>query len=315
VKSRQTLSKRRWTGIFVLSMIIVITCGCRAKKETAPEEGKKPTEREQQVAKGPFSTLAITDIGISGNNVSISGNTDLPDGATLNVGFNVWGRSGSDLYIGVDKKITVFNGKFEATLAVPQRDEFKKGPYELSVLFTPRGQSDRIIKLVGKDGEHLGGELVQEVGTFKVMELVEKRELQMSVTPPSYTFQQPSEFPKNSAERALAEYILAWKNQDWDRMASCTQKTWSSKEKDPAGVLEAWYSFKTLKGFEVTNLKKVSDVTSDITFIVEYEAITNQISKKQITARVIKETAPYTPSEKGQWGVNPTSALREEDAH
>lgn len=312
---KKLIWKRRWIWIIVVFTIIIIASGCGEKKEKKPEEVRKSTEQEQQVAEGPFSTLAITDISISGDNVLISGNTDLPDGATIFVGFDVWGRSGSDIYIGVDTKTTVSKGKFETTLAVPQRDEFKEGPYEVSVLFTPRGQYSRIINLVGKDGENLAGELVDERGTFKIMKLVEKKDLQMSITPPSYTFQQPSEFPRSSAERTLAEYVLAWKNQEWGRMASFTQKTWFSNETEPTGLLEAWYSFKTLKGFEVTNVKKVSDVTSDITFMVHYEAITNQISKKQITARVIKETAPYTPSEKGQWEVNPTSALREDDAN
>jgi hypothetical protein len=145
------------------------------------------------------------------------------------------------------------------------------------------------------------------------MKLVEKKDLQLTITPPSYTFQQSSEFPQGSAERTLAEYMLAWKNQEWDKMASFAQKTWLSNKTDSAGLLEAWYDFKTLKGFEISNVKKVSNVTTDITCIVQYEAVTNQISKKQITARVIKETAAYTPNEQGQWGVNPTSAIREID--
>ena len=96
-------------------------------------------------------------------------------------------------------------------------------------------------------------------------------------------------------------------------MVSFAQKTWLSKEKDPAGLLEAWYDFKTLKGFRITDAKKVSNVTTDVTCIVQYEAMTNQISKKQIIARVIKETAAYTPNEQGQWGVNPISTIREID--
>ena len=98
-------------------------------------------------------------------------------------------------------------------------------------------------------------------------------------------------------------------------MVSLSQKTWVSNEPNPASTLKAWYDFKTLKGFEIKNTKTISDTTKDITFIVYYEAVTNQIDKKQITARVIKETAPYTPSVQGQWGVNPTSTLREEDVN
>ena len=281
---------------------------------TATEpEVKQPAEQEQQLTAGLFSNLTITDVSVSDGEVMISGTTDLPNGASLMVGFDVWGRSGSDLYIGVGKKITISNGKFKTVLAIPQREEFKKGPYEVSVLFTPRGQSNRIIQLVGKDGEKLRGDLVDDTWTFKTMKLVEKKDFQLTVAPPSYTFQQPSGFPQGSAEHTVAEYVLAWKEQNWNKMASFAQKTWLSTETDPTGLLAAWYDFKTLKGFEITDVEKVSNVTYDITFVVRYEAVTNQISKKQITARVIKETTAYTPSEQGQWGVNPISAIRETD--
>lgn len=298
--------------LFLVLAMFLVGCGGGEKKETEPE-AKQPAEQKQQLPERPFSSLTITDVSISGGEVTISGNTDLPNGATLIVDFDVWGRSGSDLYIGVNKKTIISNGEFKAVLSIPQREEFKKGPYEVSALFTPRGQSDKIIQIVGKDGENLGGELVDDSGIFKIMKLVEKKDLQLTITPPSYIFRQPSDFSQGSAERTLAEYMLAWKNQDWDKMASFAQKTWLSNETDPAGLLEVWYDFKTLKGFEITNVKKVSNVSTDITCIVQYEAVTNQISKKQIAARVIKETAAYTPNEQGQWGVNPTSAIREID--
>ena len=298
--------------LFLILAIFLVGCSSGEKKETEPE-AKQAAEQKQQLPERLFSSLTITNVSVSDGEVTISGNTDLPNGATLIVDFDVWGRSGSDLYVGVNKKTIISNGGFKEVLSIPQREEFKKGPYEVSILFTPRGQSDKIIQIVGKDGENLEGELIDDSGTFKTMKLVEKKDLQLTITPPSYIFQQPSEFSQGSAERTLSEYMLAWKNQDWDKMASFAQKTWLNNETDPAGLLEAWYDFKTLKGFEITNVKKVSNVTTDITCIVQYEAVTNQISKKQITARVIKETAAYTPNEQGQWGVNPTSAIREID--
>jgi len=306
--------KRKYFLLVLALILAVFLIGCNSgeEKETEPE-AKKPAEQTQQLPERYFSNLTIVDVNASNDEVTISGNTDLPNGSTLNVGFDVWGRSGSDLYIGVNKKTIISNGEFKIDLLIPQREEFKEGPYEVSVLFTPRGQSDEIIQIVGKDGENLEGDIVDDSGTFKTMKLVEKKDLDLTITPPSYIFQQPSEFSQGSAERTLSEYMLAWKNQDWDKMASFAQKTWLDNETDSTGVLEAWYDFKTLKGFEITNVGKVSNVTTDITCIVQYEAITNQISKKQITARVVKETEAYTPNEQGQWGVNPTSAIKEID--
>jgi hypothetical protein len=69
-----------------------------------------------------------------------------------------------------------------------------------------------------------------------------------------------------------------------------------------------------VKGFEIEDVLINSPVSTDITFVVQYEAIPNEVETKRITARVIKEIAPYEPSPQGQWGVNPISALRQEDA-
>lgn len=313
IKPKKPIWKRWWLWIIIVFVVIIIIASAGGEKKEMGPEAQQPTTQEKQLPEDPFSKLAITNVSVSGGEVTISGNTNLPNGATLIVGFDVWGRSGSDLYIGVSKETTISNGKFKAVLAIPQREEFKKGPYKVSVLFTPRGQSNKVIQVVGKDGEKLEGDLINDNGTFKTMELVEKKELQLTITPPSYTFQQPSEFSQGSAEHTLAKYVLAWRNQDWNKMASLAQKTWLSNRTDPAGLLEAWYDFKTLKGFEITNAQKVSNVVYDITFVVQYEFMTNQISKKQITARVVKETAAYTLSEQGQWGVSPTSAIKETD--
>ena len=110
----------------------------------------------------------------------------------------------------------------------------------------------------------------------------------------------------------MAEWAQDWKNQNWQQMVTVSQKTWVSDQSDPAGALESQFGFKTLKGFKITGTSPVSSVMTDVTFLVYYEATTNQIDEKQITARVIKESAAETPSTQGTWGVNPISALREE---
>jgi len=314
-KNKKSIWRRWWLWAIIIIIVVIIFSAGDDKIENIPKEVKKPEVQEQQVNQGPFSSLAITDVSVSGGEVVILGNTDLPDGATLSIGFDVWGRSGSDLYIGVSKKTIVSNSKFEETLRIPQREEFGRGPYEVSVLFTPRGQSDEIINFVGGDGENLIGGLVNEsvIATFKTLKLIKKIDAQIAIVVPSYIFQQPVEFVQGSAERTLAGYVSAWGDQDWNKMASFAQKTWLSNQIDPVELLGAWYDFKDLKGFEIIGVEKISTVVNDITFVVQYEFITNQISKKKIVARIIKETDSFALNEQGQWGVNPTSALREED--
>lgn len=146
----------------------------------------------------------------------------------------------------------------------------------------------------------------------KKKKVVEKKNPIKSTKKTSFTFQNPSEFDTGSAERTLAEYALCWKKQDWEKMVEFTQETWLEKKGDPAKDLSHNYDFKKLKGFKINETKKVGNTTADITFTVQYEAFEGKAETHKITARVIKESAAYTPSEDGNWGVNPISTLRED---
>lgn len=128
-----------------------------------------------------------------------------------------------------------------------------------------------------------------------------------------YPMVDPNSYATGTPERALAEYLNCWKQEDWDRMIEFTQKTWRSGEEDPAELLKDWYDFKHLVGAEITKKTVVSDTCADVEAKVYYCAFSATVAtEKKITARVIRESAPYTPSSTGDWGVNPQSALREE---
>ena len=312
-------------GGAVLLFAAIIPFFLGGSVDNKAKEGVIPTNKQESVAennpetvfRGPYSKISISKVEFSNGTVIVSGDTDLPNGSVFMATFDVAGRANADLFIGVQEDAIVTNSKFSTFFVVPKREEFKKGPYEISVSFTPRGQSDKVVALVGTEGENLTGDLVESSPDrpFKTMNLTETKNLQLSVSAPTYIIQQPSEFPAGSAERVLAEYVLAWKNQDWGNMVNYTQKTWVSKQSDPAGILQAQYDFKSLKGFHDVKVVSGNNVSKDISFIVEYEMQTNKISKKQITARVIKEDGSYSPSESGQWGVNPISMMNETNAN
>ncbi len=128
--------------------------------------------------------------------------------------------------------------------------------------------------------------------------------------PESYPMVKIGSYPEGSAERAFAEFLTAWKDKDWDRMAEFSQITWRSAQNNPAEMLNSAYGFKDLLGAEIIKKSDVSDVMVDITATIYYRIA--QVEKKSITARVIRETAPNKPSSEGKWGVNPISTLREE---
>ncbi|MBU4480832.1 hypothetical protein KKH59_00780 [Patescibacteria group bacterium] len=126
-------------------------------KQLSPEEQAKKAEAEAAAKKiadeekaKTYSTISLTDVTVSNDHVTIVGTTDLPDGAKLATSFDVWGRSTAASWIGSEGEAQVSKGGFTSTLVIPQRDEFAKGPYEISILFTPIGGTEQITNLVGK---------------------------------------------------------------------------------------------------------------------------------------------------------------------
>ena len=294
------MQKKTIAGLIAIVAIaaVVLFSGCVEEKAPAKE----------------FSILEITDIAYGDGNVKVTGITDLPEGSQLSVDFDVAGRSATATYIGVNIKVKVENSKFTAILTPPNRPEFAKGPYVVAVMFTPRAQSNVVLKLVGNDGEHLKGDKVRESYGFKIMETSQQIDLPLNIEIVSYPMVSANSYSADSPERALAKYLNCWKQEDWDRMVDFTQKTWRSGRDDPVEDLRCYYDFKYLVGAEITKKNIVSDTCVDVEAKVYYCAFSPTAipTEKKITARVIRESEPYTPSSAGNWGVNPISALRGE---
>lgn len=123
----------------------------------------------------------------------------------------------------------------------------------------------------------------------------------------------PSQYADNTPEKALAEYMTAWKNKDWNSMVTYSQKTWQSTESTPSELLKAWYDFTTLQGVEIASITPVNNEllrnsAVDIEGKISY-SVDGQIHNKQFTARIVCESAPNNPNPNGTWGVNPASTL------
>jgi hypothetical protein len=127
---------------------------------------------------------------------------------------------------------------------------------------------------------------------------------------PTYPMVKADSYLIGSAERAFAEFMISWQKKDWGKMMKFTQKTWKSSQTNPPEMLEAWYSYRDLLGVKINNKISVSNVTEDITATIYY-TFGSEIKTKIITARIIREVAPFKPSTNGEWGVNPTSTLAE----
>ena len=260
---------------------------------------------EEEASARDFSKLEITDIVYEGGNVKVIGITDLPDGSQISVTFDIiYEHPETDTYIGVNTKVKVENSKFTAILTPPNRPEFAKGPYVVDVLFTPRAQSDAVLKLVGKDGEHLKGDKVRESYGFKVMETSQQIDLPLNIV--SYPMVSANSYSADSPERALAEYLNCWKQKDWNKMVEFTQKTWRSGKEHPEEHLADRYDLRNLVGAEITKKNVMGDNMVQVEAKV-YFFMGASPREEKITANLIRESAPYTPSSTGDWGVNPIS--------
>lgn len=283
-----------------------------------PLPAETPTINNQSSSE--FSLLEIGDINYDGESVTITGITDLPDGSILDVTFDIAEYSSpDDPYVGVSTQVEVHNGQFLAMLQIPKIAEYQVGPYEIEVRFRPRSgigpiQPENVTDQVGLDGENLVGENVQEL-QIGIKVLVDSLivDLTLDIQLAEYPQLDLSSYPADSPERALAEYLIAWQNLDWERMAQFAQKTWKDGLANPDEELMYQYDFKTLLGAELGEIEEVSEGTMvRITVRLYYSVRPTEVSQVIIRAMVIRETGPYQPSTQGDWGVNPISTYAEE---
>lgn len=299
-----------FAGLMVLSAIgSLLDDAPPAESVAEPGMAENAAPASAEASRQSFSRMDVVSVRSENGAVVISGSTDLPDGSQLTVGFDLAGMPATGTYIGVNEHVLVHNGEFHSKLVPPNRPEYRNGKYLVEVMFTPRAQSEDVLEIVGRNGEHLGGDHAQTHGNFMLLEVVKEISLDLDLGK-AYPEIVPTKHQAGSPERAMMEFLYSWQKQDWNKMVSHTQKTWRSGQENPADMLEAWFGFKGLMGAEITGKTVTSNVAVDFSVTIHY-GFGSQVKSKSITARVIREDAPYSTSPYGDWGVNPSSALRE----
>lgn len=106
-----------------------------------------------------------------------------------------------------------------------------------------------------------------------------------------------SEVVKN----VVKTYFSGWKEKDYAKMYEVSQESWKSRNKED--LLEAWYDFKDLKSYKIIKISG-NDTAKQVSVECEYDMGSLGVKKCTIIANVINEN--------GEWGINPTSTLKEE---
>lgn len=125
-------------------------------------------------------------------------------------------------------------------------------------------------------------------------------------------------YPAKPAELALANYLNAWGLSQWQEMFDLTQLTWQNDKK--LVNLKQLLGGVRLLTAEIGEQQDIAalnkDVLKDFSVTISYmgplwaKKQRNKIRKATIIVRLICEESPFNASKKGQWGVNPISALR-----
>ena len=123
-----------------------------------------------------------------------------------------------------------------------------------------------------------------------------------------------------SAHDTLEEFLTSWTAQAWSVMALHCQKTWlehqylyakvAVKKEAPAVMLQYFFEVIELVAFEIGESTREMECLVDIP-VQAAVSVGGQGGVRHLVVRLIKEVAPYKPSPDGDWGVNPSSALRE----
>lgn len=115
-------------------------------------------------------------------------------------------------------------------------------------------------------------------------------------------------YQKIDPKYIYANFLNAWKNQDYEKMVQFTTNDWRYKQKDPIQELKNIYSFKTIKSMKMLDSKQNGTETYKLTAFVEYsyiERMEDKINNSILSAMLIKNMD-------GTYGVQPLSIFMNE---
>ena len=119
-----------------------------------------------------------------------------------------------------------------------------------------------------------------------------------------------SKFGRTTAQRAVADFVNAWKAKDYRRMTAATQVSWRSEQANPAQTLENWFGLTTVRGARILRTEPSGEDGRRVTVDVYCNLPQGEPTIEQHEFLVMREGEGGSPSPSGKWGVNPASVLR-----
>ena len=236
---RKNLGLLFFYGSWALSFGCALKDAPAVKPLSAPPALSASAAPPKTEVKVKFRLLRITSAILSGQRLLVRGKTDLPTSSRVVINFDII-QQPDDTSFATRAEANVKDDAFEASLEVPQRPEFKSGPYVVDALFTPNGQNSSVLHAVGENGENLQSNEKKVNNTFWIL-TASKKISSLSLKLATSSIPSPDQYPQNRPERTFLKVINAWARKDWQGMSALAPPSWRSGEQNPTTKTQRYF--------------------------------------------------------------------------
>lgn len=120
----------------------------------------------------------------------------------------------------------------------------------------------------------------------------------------------PQAYKEGTPERTLAEFLAAWHDKDFTRMAQFTHLTWKRTDPNPVKSLTKKFTPIPILDAKIggaahgQDLPKASETLKNISVTIRYGSDTGPHTKT-VAVFVVRESRQFVESTQGTWGVDP----------
>lgn len=284
------------------------------EKQLIIEQEVAKATKAAKIVKKPiikYSKLAVTKVTYKDNKIIVVGSSDLPDNSMITVKVVPI----KDSAAGTDSqspelisKTTLHNGVFTCEVNLLDKQQYYAEKYKVIINFTPGLQMNKnVLIAVGIHGENLIGKLVY------ISEYTEYKSLIFSMVKTitalkmkSYPMVNPKNYTPDGPKKALALFLVAWKNQDWNSMVKYSYSIWVKEKKNPEKLIKKWFSTKKLVGAEIFQHVTIkNEILQEVQIKIHYYQ-DGKFLEVSCTIKVIED------DNTGQWGVFPISFIKKD---
>lgn len=128
----------------------------------------------------------------------------------------------------------------------------------------------------------------------------------------------PQAYKPGTPERTLAEFLTAWHDKDFTRVAQFTHLTWKRTDPNPIKSLNKKFTPIPILSAHIggvahgQDLPNPSENLKNISVTIHYNSDTG-LHTKTVAVSVVRESRQFVESTQGTWGVDPFFTLDLDD--